>query len=200
MTSTLILDEQTHEFKTKTGKKALIRYPKWDDLTALTEYINELSKEDTYITVFNQEITLEEEKEFLTRVFKEMESKDGVTLLCFVDDELVAVSGLKRFMLSGNRDDHVAEFGISVKSEYRNAGIGFMLARTVIKEGVANIPGIRIVRLNVFGENEQAIHLYEKLGFEEVGRIPGGILYKESYIDDVLMYLDVSNFIKNSQN
>ncbi|HRN85749.1 MAG TPA: GNAT family protein [Candidatus Dojkabacteria bacterium] len=200
MTSTLILDEQTHEFKTKTGKKALIRYPKWDDLTALTEYINELSKEDTYITVFNQEITLEEEKEFLTRVFKEMESKDGVTLLCFVDDELVAVSGLKRSMLSGNRDDHVAEFGISVKSEYRNAGIGFMLARTVIKEGVANIPGIRIVRLNVFGENEQAIHLYEKLGFEEVGRIPGGILYKESYIDDVLMYLDVSNFIKNSQN
>ncbi len=200
MTSTLILDEQTHEFKTKTGKKALIRYPKWDDLTALTEYINELSKEDTYITVFNQEITLEEEKEFLTRVFKEMESQNGVTLLCFVDKELVAVSGFNRRKYNGKRDNHVAEFGISVKSEYRNAGIGFMMARIVIKEGLKNVPGIKIVRLNVFGENEQAIHLYEKLGFEEVGRIPGGILYREKYIDDILMYMQASKFINNSKD
>lgn len=197
MNTKLIPGKEIQRFKTKTGKEAIIRYPEWNDLEALTDYINALSKEDTYITVFNQEITLEEEKKFLTRVFKEMQLENGVTLLCLVNDELVAVSGLKRSNLSGNRDDHVAEFGISVKSEFRNAGIGFMLSRTVIKEGISHIPGIRIVRLNVFGENEKAIHLYEKLGFEEVGRIPGGILYKENYIDDVIMSMDISKFIHN---
>jgi RimJ/RimL family protein N-acetyltransferase len=200
MTSNFIPGKEIHTFKTKSGKEALIRYPQWSDLPALTEYINTLSQEDTFITVFNKEVTYEEETDYLSKLFKEMELNKEVTLLCFVDKELVAVSGFKQKNYNGSRDDHVAEFGISVKNEFRNAGIGFMMARTVIKEGLSKVSGIKIIRLNVFGGNEQAIHLYEKLGFEEAGRIPGGILFRDNYIDNIFMYLEANKFSHNSSD
>lgn len=197
MTTNFIPGKEIHRFRTKTDKDAVIRYPEWNDLPALTEYINNLSKEDTFITIFNQEISNEDEIDFLTNLFKEIELHKSVTLLCFVNEELVAVSGFNQRKYNGKRDNHVAEFGISVKKEFRNAGIGSMLASTVINEGLKNVPGIRIIRLNVFGSNEKAIHLYEKLGFKEAGRIPGGILYRGNYIDDILMYMEVSKFINH---
>ena len=75
-----------------------------------------------------------------------------------------------------------------------------MMARTVIKEGLSKVSGIKIIRLNVFGGNEQAIHLYEKLGFEEAGRIPGGILFRDNYIDNIFMYLEANKFLHNSSD
>lgn len=188
--------QEIHRFKTKSGEEAVIRLPRWEDLPALTEYINEISKEDTYITVFNHEISYEEETEYLVKVFRNIELKKELVLLCFVGESLVAVSTFKQDSEQGKRDDHIAVFGISVKADFRNAGIGFMLARTVIKEGIKHIPDIKIVRLNVYGGNDGAIHLYDKLGFQEAGRIPGGILFHEEYIDNIAMYLETDKFIK----
>lgn len=194
MTSNFNPGREIHRFKTKTGKDAIIRYPHWSDLHAFTEYINTLSKENTYITVFNQEITYEDEVKYLSKCFKKIELKEAVQLVCLVEDELVAISGLNRANYHRERDNHVAEFAISVRNEYRDSGIGFMLSRSVIEEGLSNIPGIKIICLNVYAGNDRAIHLYEKLGFEESGRIPGGILYRGNYIDDIKMYLNADKF------
>ena len=197
MTTNYIPGKEIHRFQTKSGEEAVIRMPKWEDLPALTEYINILSKEDTYITVFNREISFKEETEFLSKVIKNIELKKEFVLLCFIGESLVAVSTFKKDSDQGDRDSHVVVFGISVKREYRNSGIGFMLARKIMEEGLKLIPNIKIIRLNVYGGNDQAIHLYEKLGFQEYGRLPGGILFHDEYIDNILMYLESNNFLNN---
>jgi hypothetical protein len=37
-------------FITKKDTEVTIRYPKWEDLDEMTRYINEISKEDTFVT------------------------------------------------------------------------------------------------------------------------------------------------------
>lgn len=39
------------KFKTKKGKEIVIRYLKWEDLDELTRYVNDLSKEDTFVNL-----------------------------------------------------------------------------------------------------------------------------------------------------
>jgi len=43
----------------------------------------------------------------------------------------------------------------------------------------------------VFSTNERAIHVYEKVGFKEVGRYPNYIFKDGKYIDKVDMILEI---------
>jgi RimJ/RimL family protein N-acetyltransferase len=49
--------------------------------------------------------------------------------------------------------------------------------------------GATRIALWVNGENAHAQRLYERLGFRESGRIPGGIFVGDKQCDDVLMSL-----------
>jgi ribosomal protein S18 acetylase RimI-like enzyme len=40
--------------------------------------------------------------------------------------------------------------------------------------------------------NTHARGLYERLGFQQTGRMPGGIQVGEAYVDDVLMTLELA--------
>jgi RimJ/RimL family protein N-acetyltransferase len=53
----------------------------------------------------------------------------------------------------------------------------------------ARTKGATRVALWVNGENTHAHALYERLGFRETGRIPGGIFVGGKQCDDVLMSL-----------
>lgn len=56
--------------QTKTGKKYFIRYPQEGDMQAMMEYINKLSKEQTFIRYQGEVITSEEETKFLSDQIK----------------------------------------------------------------------------------------------------------------------------------
>lgn len=47
--------------------------------------------------------------------------------------------------------------------------------------------GMKILTLTVFASNKRAYHIYQKVGFEETGRIPQGIHRKGRYIDNIIM-------------
>lgn len=49
----------------QSGTPYLIRYPKRSDLQELLRYINELSKEKTFISFQGEEVSLEDERKFL---------------------------------------------------------------------------------------------------------------------------------------
>ena len=61
----------------------------------------------------------------------------------------------------------------------------------VISESVKNITKLKIIELEVFGNNPIAKKLYEKFGFIEFGRLPDGIKHRDKYVDAVLMYKKV---------
>ena len=56
----------------------------------------------------------------------------------------------------------------------------------ILIEG-ARTMNLRMLELSCFANNPRALNLYEKMGFREVGRIPGKYFYKGGYIDSVEM-------------
>jgi len=83
---------------------------------------------------------------------------------------------------------HVGYFGIYLKNEFRNLGIGTRLIRKIIE--VARQKDFEIIQLYVFASNKKAIHIYKKFGFQEVGRIKNGIkLQNGKYTDEIIMTL-----------
>ena len=99
------------------------------------------------------------------------------------------VRGYLDFQNGGfRRTRHSGSFSIYISKEYRNIGIGEILINTLIdwaKSG--NL--IEKITLAVFSTNEQALKLYNKLGFSEEGRCPKDMKLEDgTYMDSVLMY------------
>ena len=59
-------------------------------------------------------------------------------------------------------------FALDVGSDYRRQGFGKLLIEEVEKQVLAN--GHSVLRLEVSVENQTAINLYEKLGYERTGQ------------------------------
>lgn len=178
-------------FKTKSGKEAIIRHLTIGDVDEMTRYINELSKEDTYITFSGEVLFRTDEETYVQDCLSAIAQDNKVFLLCFIDDKLVANSDVSRDLISKKRGCHVGIFGITVAAELRGEGVGFELSRQVIDEAKKNIPGLKIIKLNVYEPNTKAQKLYEKLGFKEFGRLPKGIKYKGEYYDEIEMYMSL---------
>jgi RimJ/RimL family protein N-acetyltransferase len=51
--------------------------------------------------------------------------------------------------------------------------------------------GIEIITLDVFISNTRGRHLYEKMGYVQVGQVPRGIKRDGEYIDDVIMAKEI---------
>lgn len=171
-------------FKTKKGNKITIRYPKWEDLNGLLDFINSLSSEDTFILYSGEQINKEQEMEYLAQSFKEMERGNRVHLLATVDDKLVANSTVTRQSL---RARHVGSIAISVAQGFREEGIGTELLRALFEE--SKKIGLKILEIDLLAVNDRAHHVYKKVGFTQCGRFPKRYFYKGQYVDQIIMYL-----------
>jgi len=67
------------------------------------------------------------------------------------------------------------------------------LLQLVIDEAERRIDGLRLIQLHVFGNNELAYRLYLNHGFIEYGRLPGGVLHRGQYVDNISMYRPVGS-------
>lgn len=175
--------------KTEKGLEVLVRYPQKSDLQQLTDYINTLSKEKTFIIYQGEQKTLKQEKKFLDDVLKSIKKRQGVFLIAFVEKKIAGATDIR--VNDKKIWKHVGELGLSVAKEYRKQGIGKLLIKTVLDEAKNKIPGLKIINLGVFSINIPAQNLYKKLGFIEYGRLPKAFLYKGKYEDDILMYKNV---------
>jgi len=100
------------EFTSKKGKHIVFRFADGDDLDSLTEYINQLSKEDTFVTFSGEEVSLRAEKEFLDKMVEKATKGNGFILLGIYNEMIVAVGDIERME---KRSKHVGSIGLSVK-------------------------------------------------------------------------------------
>ncbi len=85
------------------------------------------------------------------------------------------------------RCGHISNTSYCVDPDYRCNHIGEKLVRHSLD--MAREKGFRLIQLNaVVRTNYGGIHLYEKLGFERVGTIPGGFLMKDGYYEDIFVF------------
>ncbi len=170
------------------GHEVLIRYPERTDVNIMHKYINALSKEKTYISFQGENISLKEEEKYLRENLKNIDDKKMVQILLFVDGKFAGISEIK-FGEMVNK--HVGNLGISIAKGFRGKGMGKLIMRTILKEAKKVAPSLKIVTLQVFSNNNIGRGMYKKFGFKEIGLLPKGILYKGSYIDDIMMYKEV---------
>ena len=176
------------EGETEKGKHIIIRYPTRNDAKAMWEYINLLSKEQTFITYQGEGISLEEETDYLKKMLEKIEKKKAIQLFVFLDDKLIGISDIE---MEVKTSAHEGVLGISIAKEYRGEGIGNTLMESMINEGIKNLPQLRIITLGVFGNNPLAMGMYKKFGLKEFGKLPEGIFYKGQYVDHIYMYKKV---------
>lgn len=178
------------EFTTKDGRQAVIRYPQASDLQAMTDSINELSAENTFIRFGGEQQTLEQEAKYLDGLLAEIAAGKNVSLMAFVAGEYAGMCNIKQDDTLAARRLHVGVFGIALRAAFRDAGVGRRLAECTIAEARANLNWLKILRLDCFAINKRAIHLYESLGFKLVGRLPHVIYYRGDYVDEIVMVLE----------
>jgi ribosomal protein S18 acetylase RimI-like enzyme len=163
----------------------IIRYPAPGDAPAMYRYINALSQEKTFILFQGEEIPLEFEQSYLEGQLEKIAQRTLVQLLATAGDEVIGVSEIG---IKGRVESHIGDFGISVASGWRGLGVGTALLQAVLDEAQIHLPALEIVTLTVFANNETAIKMYRRFGFEEFGRLPGGIIHRSQHIDHIYMY------------
>jgi len=161
-----------------------IRKPKLSDLKQALLYVNNLSKERTYVTLQGEIIDEKTERTWLRKVLEKIQNKKAVYLFAFDKKQLI---GIAEITMGSGYKEHVGRFGISIDKKFRGKGIGTALMDAVLKESKSLLK-LRIICLEVFAENTGAISLYRKKGFVFCGEIPKVIKRKGKFVDEILMY------------
>ncbi len=106
----------------------------------------------------------------------------------FRDTEIVGMAGF--WGREGAKDAHKGYlWGMYVRSDARNAGVGRKLAEAVIDYAREHV---EILQLDVVSENEAARRLYASLGFVEYGIERKALKQHGRYYDEVLMAKDLT--------
>ena len=154
----------------------LIRKYRAEDIPAMTDIWNEVVEEGN---AFPQEEILDRKS---AAAFFASQSFAGVA------EEEGRISGL--YILHPNnvgRCGHIANASYAVSSSCRGRHIGEALVLDSLSRGREF--GFRILQFNaVVRANTAARHLYERLGFHELGIIPGGFRRKDGGYEDIVPY------------
>ncbi|HAX83398.1 MAG TPA: GNAT family N-acetyltransferase [Ruminococcaceae bacterium] len=85
------------------------------------------------------------------------------------------------------RCGHIANASYAVSSESRGLHIGEKLVRDCVAQAKAH--GFGILQFNaVVATNIHARHLYERIGFKQLGTIPGGFRMDGGHYEDICPY------------
>ncbi|MDD6794788.1 MAG: GNAT family N-acetyltransferase [Clostridiaceae bacterium] len=176
--------------KLKDGTECILRSPEINDAKDMIEYMRMTSGETHFMVRYPEEIKLTEDKE--KELIKEtLNSNNDMMIAAFVGGILAGNAGVNCYR-NHIKIKHRAVFGISIKEEFWNLGIGNILVEESIKE--ARKMGFDQIELTVFSDNIKAQNLYKKHGFEVCGTVKNGYRLKDgSYRDEIMMQKMLTN-------
>lgn len=116
--------------------------------------------------------------------FKTMGPDNHNFVAVLQDGTIIGAAALQ--VQASPRMRHVGSVGIFVHTDYQNTGVGTALLTTLLDLADNWLMLVR-VELEVFADNERAIRLYEKLGFEKEGLKRMATIRNGTYADEYLM-------------
>lgn len=176
--------EETVELKD--GRQCILRSPDGEDAEAMLAYLRQVSDETHFMIRYPEEaeaMTLEREKAFLAH--QAAADTGSIMINAIVDGKVVGNVGL-----SPTADmiklRHRASIGIAIIKDCWGLGLGTLLMEEALRE--AKKMKYYQVELGVYADNERALRLYEKLGFERWGVTKNAFRLKDgAMIDEILM-------------
>lgn len=175
---------KSQQFKSKSSVQVTVRSATRQDAAAILDLSSSVIGEEVYQLTSSSEfkMTIEVEEEWIE---SHLQNPNHIILLAEMNSKIV---GMLDFS-NGHRlrIAHTGEFGMSVDKNLRNQGLGSLLLKVLIEWANKN-ETIEKIGLSVHNNNERAIALYKKMGFEVEGVRKRDLKYAEGqYIDTVVM-------------
>lgn len=120
-------------------------------------------------------------KQFQTRLSTQLSTGFGFV---YDDDGFNGFALMIRKKL--NRIQHIGYLVMGIKASHQGQKIGSLLLIQIIEK--AKLEGIKRLELTVMADNEMAIGLYKKMGFEIEGVKHMGIYKNNEFVDEYYMY------------
>ncbi len=159
-----------------------IRMAAIEDADSISAYMS-LIADENLDTVSRRRPTPEQAREFVGGAL----AQERAFVLLAVDVSIVV--GLLDLWAGRNEHDrHSGHFGMSVRRDYRNKGIGRQLVQMAINTAWA-WQGFCRIGLEVVSWNAPAIHLYESIGFQREGVRRSAVNFRGKPEDVILMWL-----------
>jgi len=168
----------------KNGIDCILRSTRPEDADIILPHFKLTSEETGFMARYPEEITMsiESEKKFLA---DQQTDPKSIMIAAIIDGKIIANAGIS-YVQNNIKYLHRAVFGISIQKEYWNIGIGSSILTEMIVW--AKKADYEQIELEVLCENERAIALYEKLGFEIYGTREKSFKYKDgTYASEFLM-------------
>lgn len=108
------------------------------------------------------------------------EPRNMTRLVACADD--VAVGNIAIWTMDSPRRRHAAEIAMAVHDDWQGKGVGFRLMSEVL-DLADNWMQLSRIELSVFTDNESAIRLYERCGFEVEGTLKRYAFRDGRYVD-----------------
>jgi len=158
------------------------------DASNILDYLN-LAGQETANLSFGEEgigIRIEDETTYLEKIQGDL---NEFMILALDQDQIIGIANVTRGKRL--RTQHVATLGISLLKSHWNQGIGNALMKQIMDRARVS-PGLEIIRLDVRQDNQIAVRLYQKYGFEKIG-----CFNEEMKIDDVYVAIETMRCILN---
>ncbi len=166
---------QPKQIKLKDGRTAILRTPETEDAAQLLDFITKACGETDFLTRYPEEwenMPPEREQAWINGL---RNSRNDLAIACFVDGKPVGNGEID--FKPGIKMGHRASVAIAILREYWDLGIGSAMFREMI--AAAREHGTQILELEFIEGNARARALYEKFGFEVIGKKPNAIRLKD---------------------
>lgn len=113
------------------------------------------------------------------------ENTDSVyNLVAIIEGRIIGLAHVATF--SRPRRRHAGEIGISVHEDWQGKGVGKELMRAIVDLS-DNWLNLTRLELEVYADNEAAIRLYERFGFEVEGKLRRHAFRDGQFVDSIVM-------------
>jgi phosphinothricin acetyltransferase len=167
------------KYKTKDGKKVVVRKAGEENLQEITNIWNAMVDEKDY-TMGRDKFTLEQEKKYFNSL-----GKREAFVVAVIEGEIAGYSHLNIHHKQSLSTNHVAYIGTWIKRGFRETGVGTALLKSTLDFAKKN--NFEKACTEVRSSNKRGLAFYKKAGFYEVGRYKKHIKIEEKYDDWVII-------------
>lgn len=168
------------------GSVLQIFRPRGENAAEILEYLKTIGGETHFLLMDENGLGISEEREAKILEAAYVEPRGGMHF-GKINGEIACMFSLSCH--PRRRLAHTGEIALSVRKKYWHIGVGSAIMETLIE--LAKEASLKNVELGVYADNERAIALYKRFGFEEIGRHRGKLYVDGEYYDEILMDLHI---------
>lgn len=168
------------------GSVLQISRPRGENAAEILEYLKTIGGETRFLLMDENGLGISEEYEAKILEASYAEPRGGMHF-GRINGEMACMFSLSCH--PRRRLAHTGEIALSVRRKYWHIGVGSAIMEALIE--LAKEASLKNVELGVYADNERAIALYRRFGFEEIGRHRGKMYVDGEYYDEILMDLHI---------